>query len=147
MEEFFSEKDKLSAQTVQKLQRKQGQRDQTQQRIRPKIPEGAQHFAAKGEEKHHAAEEADQLIDAQLTPCGAQSEEEQKYQHQKTIKDIQRCTDEGFLAALSPCPQQIIQQTQCPAQEGSLQRKTQLQETIDFHTDAFQPKSLCRNPR
>ena len=90
MEEFFPEKGKFSAQTVQKLKGKQGKFDKTQQRIRPKIPKGAQHFTAKSEEKHHAAEEADQLIDAQLAPCGAQSKEKQQCQHAQAIEYIQR---------------------------------------------------------
>ena len=147
MEEFFPEKDKLFAQTVQKLKGKQGKFDKTQQRIRPKIPKGAQHFAAKGEEKHHAAEEADQLIDAQLTPCGAQSKEKQQRQHAQAIEHIQRRCSEGVSAAPPPRPQQVIHKSQCPAQQRRLQRKAQLQETIDLHTAAFQPKRRCKMPR
>ena len=135
---------KLFAQTVQKLQRKQGQRRKTQQRIRPKIPKRAKHFAAEGEKEHHAAEKTDQLIDAQLTPCGAKSEEKQQCQHAQAIQHIQDRCKEGVLTALPPCPQQVIHKTQCPAQQRRLQRKAQLQETIDLHTAAFQPKSRCR---
>ena len=89
MEELFPEMSKLFTQTVQKLQRKQGQRCKTQQCIRPKIPKRAQHFAAEGEKEHHAAEKADQLIDAQLAPCGAKSEEKQQCQHAQAIQHIQ----------------------------------------------------------
>ena len=116
MEELFPEKGKFSAQTVQKLKGKQGKFDKAQQRIRPKIPNGAQHFTAKGEEKHHAAEETDHLIDAQLAPCGAESKEKQQCQYTQAIEHIQHRCSEGVSAAPPPSPQQVIHKSRCPAQ-------------------------------
>lgn len=147
MEELFPEKQKLSAQAVQKLKGNQAEGGKPQQSIRPKIPQRTQDLAAGGEEKDESAKETNELIDPQLAACGAQCEKEQQRQHQQTVKHIQHCGKKDPFAVLPPCSQQIIQQSQCPAQQRSLQGKAQLQETIDLHTAAFQPKRRCKNPR
>ena len=75
MEELFPEKNKLFAQSVQKMKGKQAKPPQAQQSICPKIPKRTQNLAARSEENDDPAKEADQLIDPQLAPCGAQGKE------------------------------------------------------------------------
>ena len=99
MEELFAVKYKFFAQTVQKLQGQQAQGAKLKQRIRPKIPTRAQTSAANGKEKRHAAQQRDQLIDPQFSPCGTQGEEEQQRQHRQGVQQIQRRRKECFAEA------------------------------------------------
>lgn len=147
MEVFFAVKDKLFTQSVQKTKRKQAKGDKMKYQFYPEIPQRTQNLAAGSEEKGGAAQKTDELIDPQFTASGTQGEEKQQGQHQQTIENIQSGSDDRFFAPQTYCPQQVVQQAQCPAQQRGLQRKTQLQETIDLHTAAFQPKSRCRKPR
>ena len=147
MEEFFHIKGKLFTQTVQKTEGKENKSNQAQDHFRPEIPQRSKQRTAEREKQHHAAKKTKELIDPQFAPCGAEGKDEQQRQHRQGVQHIQCCGEQGAGAAQSQRTQQIIHKTQRPAKQECLQRKTQLQETVDLHTAAFQPKSRCKKPR